>query len=134
MDHDAVLALGHYGRRCGARQFLLVSSVGAGAGSWNFYLRVKAETERDLATLGYQALHIFRPSFLLGQRRAARLAESVGIAVARSLGWALAGPLAQYRGIEATTVASAMVRAAEAARPGTHIYRYREMIALAGGQ
>ena len=134
VDYDAVLALGRYGRQCGARQFLLVSSVGAHAGSWNFYLRVKAETERGLAALGYETLHIFRPSFLLGARPGKRFAEEVGIAAAKSVGWALAGPLAQYRGIEAATVARAMVRAAEAPKPGTHIYHYREMIALAGGQ
>ena len=134
VDYDAVLSLGRYGRRCGAQQFLLISSVAADPGSWNFYLRVKAEAERDLATLGYQSLHIFRPSFLLGERPAARWAESVGIAIARSAGWALAGPLAQYRGLEAGTVASAMVSAADTATPGTHIYHYREMIALAGSR
>ena len=133
-DYDAVLSAGRYGRRCGAQQLLLVSSVAADPGSWTFYLCAKAETEHDLATLGYQSLHIFRPSFLLGERPAARWAESVGIAIARSAGWAMAGPLAQYRGIEAGTVANAVVRAAGGATPGTHVYHYREMIALAGSR
>ena len=133
VDHDAVLALGHYGRRCGARQFLLVSSVAAEAGSRNFYLRVKAETERDLAGLGFEALHIFRPSFLLGERAERRWAEWAGVAVARALGWALAGPLSLYRGIEAQTVARAMVAAASGldGLRGVRIYHYREMTDLA---
>jgi uncharacterized protein YbjT (DUF2867 family) len=135
VDYDAVLALGRYGRRCGAQRFFLVSSVGASPSSPNFYLRVKGEVERDLAGLGYQALHIFRPSFLMGDRGERRLGESIGIAMIKAAGPALMGPLAQYRGIEAATVARAMVAAAAlatAADSGIHVYHYREIVKLAG--
>lgn len=130
VDYDAILAFGRYGRRCGARRFSLVSSVGASAAAPNFYLRVKAEAERDLAGLGYEALDIFRPSFLLGERAEARPGEAFGIAIARWIGPLLGGPLEKYRGIEAATVAKAMVEAAQAGQPGG-LYHYREMTALA---
>lgn len=133
VDYDAVLALGRYGRRCGARQFLLVSSVGASPGSSYFYLRVKGEVERDLAGLGYEALQIFRPSFLLGERGERRLGESIGVVAVKLIGPALMGPLAQYRGIDAATVARAMAAVSNdaAARTGVHVYRYRDIVALA---
>lgn len=136
VDYDAVLALGRFGKRSGARRFLLVSSVGASLWSANFYLRVKAETERDLAALEYDSLDIFRPSFLLGRREEARAGEAAGIAMARMIGPLLAGPLEKYRAIEAATVARAMVEAAVRAdgRPRSSapaIHHYREMVALA---
>ena len=46
-------------------------------------------------------------------------------------GFALAGGLRKYRAIEAAAVASAMVGAARAGRPGRHVYHYDEMLALA---
>jgi uncharacterized protein YbjT (DUF2867 family) len=52
VDHDAVVAFGRAALRRGARRFLLVSSVGADAGSSNFYLRTKGEAEDSLARLG----------------------------------------------------------------------------------
>ena len=52
----------------GARRFLLVSSVGADSRSNNFYLRVKAELEKAVNALPFESTHIFRPSFLVGER------------------------------------------------------------------
>ena len=138
VDYDTILELGRYGRRCQARQFLLVSSVDAFAGSRNFYLRVKGETERDLSALGYETVHIFRPSFLLGERGEKRVGEALGIAAIRAIGWVLAGPLSKYRGIQASVVARAMVAASGAGTgrtgpAGVRVYQYREMVALAAG-
>lgn len=133
VDHDAILAVGAYGRRCGARRFSLVSSVRASPMSPNFYLRVKGETERDLAGLGYEALDLFRPSFLMGERAEARPGEAIGVAIARMIGPLLGGSLAKYRGIDAATVAQAMVEAAAAGGRGA-VYHYSEMIALAAGR
>lgn len=132
VDYDAILALGRYGRRNGARQFLLVSSVGASVASFNFYLRVKAEAERDLAALGYLAFHIFRPGVLVGARAESRLGERLGIAFAQTLGPLLVGPLAQYRAIEAATVARAMAKVSQIPATGVSLYHYREMVGLAG--
>src|SRR5262245_5736661 len=52
VDHDYPVALAERARATGVRTFLLVSSLGADARSTNFYLRVKGETERDIAALG----------------------------------------------------------------------------------
>src|SRR6266851_3585587 len=114
----------------GAKQFVLVSSVGADPKSGNFYLRVKAELEKAIAALPFESVHFFRPSFLIGKRTETRLAESVGAAVARALQFALAGKLRKYRPMPAETLAAAMLAAARGARPGRHIYHYDDIVSL----
>jgi len=96
----------------GATQFLLVSSLGANPRSRIFYSRVKGEVEEAVSRLAYRAVHIFRPSLLLGERAERRLGESVGIALSRLASPLFAGPLRKYRPIAADAVAAAMVRAA----------------------
>src|SRR5262249_24000463 len=63
--------------KAGAEQFVVVSSVGADAGSKNFYLRTKGELERELSRLSFRAIHILRPSLLIGKRQEFRLGESI---------------------------------------------------------
>jgi uncharacterized protein YbjT (DUF2867 family) len=131
IDHGYPFAFGQWGRAVGARQLLLVSSVAADPASPNFYLRVKAELEEGLGTLGYASLHIFRPGMLFGDRKESRPAERIGIGVAKAVGWALIGSLRKYRGIEAARVARAMSRCAAEGIPGKHIYHFDEIVRLA---
>jgi uncharacterized protein YbjT (DUF2867 family) len=81
--------------------------------------------------MAFEAVHILRPSFLVGERTESRPGERAGIAVAKPLSFLFAGPLKQYRPIEAGKVAGAMVRAAVEGQPGRHIYHWPEIIALA---
>jgi uncharacterized protein YbjT (DUF2867 family) len=128
VDHDAPARAAHAAARAGARKFLLVSSVGANAGSRNFYLRTKGETERDIAAAGIAEVHAFRPSFLLGERGESRPAERVGIAMFKLLVPALAGPLRIYRPIEAAELARQMLeRGLAPERPGTWCHQGREL-------
>jgi uncharacterized protein YbjT (DUF2867 family) len=124
VDHDYPLAIARQAAEAGAEQFLVVSSVGANPQSSNFYLHTKGELEDSLAALPFRSLHIFRPSFLLGNRPEKRAGERLGIALAKFLGPLLAGPLTPYRPIAARAVARAMVEAAVRREPGRHIYTY----------
>lgn len=108
----------------GAKQYLLVSSVGADAKSRVFYSRTKGETEEALRALGYESLHVFRPSMLLGKRKEFRLGEEVG----RVLGilltpvfW-LIPPLRRYQAVQASKVATAMLEIAKQDVTGVHVY------------
>src|SRR5579872_661285 len=56
-------------------KFVLVSSVSADAKSRNFYLRVKGDLEEAIRAMPLEAFHIFRPSFLLGDRKEKRSGE-----------------------------------------------------------
>lgn len=122
VDHHYVFQLARLARDAGARRFVMVSSVGADASAANFYLRVKGEVERDVGELGYSALHILRPSLLLGARKEFRLGERLGILAMHVVGPFFVGPLAKYRGISAGTVAAAMLGSARQVEEGRHVH------------
>jgi uncharacterized protein YbjT (DUF2867 family) len=131
VDYDLPMIAARAAKPAGARQFVLVSSIGADSKSTNFYLRTKGELERDLAEIGFTALHILRPGLLLGERREHRAGESVAQKAAPILNLFLRGALRKYRSIPAATVARAMVGAAVQGKPGTFVHTYDEMAALA---
>ncbi len=112
VDHGYPVALAERARAAGVQQFLMVSSLGADAQSTNFYLRVKGETERDIAALGLAHHLFFRPSLLLGERQEHRRGERLAIVASRFLAPLLIGPIRKYRPIDAEDLATAMVRAA----------------------
>jgi len=122
VDHDAVLAIARAAYKAGATRLAVVSSMGADPASRVFYSRVKGETEAALQTIGYATLVIARPSMLAGDRVAVaqspRLGEQVGLALMGML-----KPLIprNYRPIQATQVAQAMVQAMAADQGGVQI-------------
>lgn len=107
--------IGRIARENGARQYLLVSSVGADAKSSGFYLKTKGELEEKIVGLGFEHFVAARPSFLLGDRQEFRLGEKMGIALAKVF-----EPLIprRYRGIEAAKVARALIRSANNGESG----------------
>ena len=78
VDFDLVLKFARAGLDAGAKRMMVVSSVGADPKASSFYLRVKGEMEEALSGLGFEALHIFRPSILLGQRPEVRPGSNGG--------------------------------------------------------
>ena len=124
VDYEYIVAFARRTLEGGARKFLLVSSVGADPKSRNFYLRTKGETEAAVTALGFDAVHIFRPTFLIGQRAESRPGERIGIVVARAIQWMLVGPLSRYHPVAAHDVARAMVAAAASPARGIHIHEY----------
>lgn len=105
----AKLALAH-----GARHYLLVSAVGADAGSRVFYNHVKGDIEQAILALGYRSVTIARPSLLLGPRAKRRLGEQVGKIVG-----VLAPP--RWRPVEAAQVARGLITAARRDAPGVTV-------------
>lgn len=117
VDYGAVVAFARAARARGARCLLHVSSLGADPRSRAFYLSVKGELERDVAQLGFPSVYALRPSMLDGHREESRPAERVGLAVMRTL-----GPiLGKWRPTQVEAVARAMIAAAKAPAPGTHV-------------
>lgn len=130
VDFDYPLRLAELARKAGATSFVLVSSVDAAPKSSTFYLRVKGELEERIGALGYPALHIFRPSVLLGDRDEQRTGEKVGIAIAKVLQFLLIDGLSRYRPIEAADVGRAMPRAVAREKPGRHIYHWKDITGI----
>lgn len=130
VDHDYVIAVADAARRAGARQFIVVSSVGAGGGS--FYLRVKGEMEAGLRALGFARLDIIRPGLLRGERAERRPAERLAQFVAPLIDPLLRGSLARYGTVRADRVADAIVARVGRDEPGVHIAHKPEIEARRG--
>jgi uncharacterized protein YbjT (DUF2867 family) len=132
VDHDLVLEFSQLALSCGAERMVVVSAVGANAGSKSFYLRVKGEMEKALEGLRFRALDILQPSLLLGSRRDLRPLE-LGAQVAMWLvNPLLLGSWSRYRAISAATVAAAMCGAATSGRRGVYRYTYDAIVSMAG--
>ena len=131
VDFDAELAYATTVSQAGAHQFILVSSVGANAHSSTFYLQIKGELEEAVKALPFRSIHIFRPSFLAGDRASDRTAERLGTAVAKALDFAFIGHFRKYSPVEADDLAAAMLAVARKEDPGVHLYEYEQILSLA---
>jgi uncharacterized protein YbjT (DUF2867 family) len=128
IDLDAVLAFARAAKQAGARQFLMVSSVGAGGAS--FYLKTKGRAEASVRALGFGRVDIFRPGLLLGQRAGvARPVERLFAALSPLTNALTPRAFDKYRAIAADDVAAAMARVVGAAADGVFIHHNREMLA-----
>lgn len=122
VDRDLVLHFAERARIAGVTRFGLVSSVGADAGARSHYMRIKGEVEDAISAMGFEALHIIRPSLLLGSRGQSRPAEDIAQKLAPAAGALMAGSLRRYRPIRADEVARQLVRAVVAGEAGRHVH------------
>ena len=99
--------------------------------SKNFYLRTKGEMERELAKLPFKALHILRPSLLIGKRAEFRLGEAIGMKIAPVLDLLTFGPLRKYHSMQAEIAGKAMAAAAKSGKTGILIYEFDPIVTLA---
>ena len=132
VDFEYVVNFARAGKLAGASRMMLVSSVGADPRASTFYLRVKGEVEQALTGIGFEALHIFRPSVLVGRRPEKRSGEEWGIRLAMAFEWLLAGSLRKYRPMPAGVLAAAMAAAGERGAAGVHIHHFDEIHRLCG--
>lgn len=129
VDRDAVIAVAKAAKEAGARQFLMVSSVGASASTSNFYLRTKGEAEEGVKALGFDRVDICRPGLLRGERGgASRPGERAMIALSPITDLLTPSVFDQYRSIAAYDVAKAIAALIGQAEPGVHIHHNRDML------
>jgi uncharacterized protein YbjT (DUF2867 family) len=117
----------------GARQFLMVTALGASPGAAAFYSRVKGEVEQAVARLAYRSVHVFRPSLLVGERAEFRLVERLATVALAPLSVVLVGPLRRYRPVRADVVAACMIATAKRDIAGVHTHE-SDRIAAEGGR
>jgi len=128
VDHDAVLAFARAVKARGALRFYVVTALGADAGSWSFYNKVKGEVEEGLRAIGFESLAILRPSLLLGERSESRPGERAAIVVSSAL-----APLLKHvasRPIDVGTVALALRAIAHDPPEGARVYLSGELQSL----
>ncbi|MBC5775509.1 oxidoreductase [Pontibacter sp. KCTC 32443] len=131
VDHTYVAELARVTAARNAAQFLVVSAMGANADSLIFYNKVKGEMERDVQQQNFRAVHIFRPSLLLGEREEHRSGEELASKIMRPLSGLMFGPLRKYKPILGEDVAKAMLYAASQQASGIHIYPSDELAEMA---
>ncbi|KAF0241396.1 MAG: nucleoside-diphosphate sugar epimerase [Chitinophagaceae bacterium] len=101
-----IAALQH---KAGSTQFLVVSAMGASASSSIFYSKTKGLMEVGLEAIGFESLYIFRPSFIMGNRKEERMGEKIGIAISKMIAPLMLGPLKNYQPVEASAIAASMI-------------------------
>ena len=134
VDYTYVVELAKLAASKNASQFLVVSAMGADASSMIYYNKVKGEMERDVQQQDFRAVHIFRPSLLLGDREEERTGEELASKIMKPLSGLMIGPLRKYKPIEAEDVAKAMLHAADLRSSGVHVYPSDEIAEMATQQ
>ncbi len=124
VDFDAPLTLAKISKEQGAKNFLLVSALGADKNSSIFYNQVKGEVEESIRQIGFDACHIFRPSLLIGPRQEQRSGEEAAKVFFKIFGWLVPK---KYLGIESIKVAKAMLAFAVENQQGIFIHESKEM-------
>lgn len=123
VDYHMVLDFARAAHAAGARRLMLVSAYGADAAAPAFYARVKARTEQAVGDIGFDSVHILRPSLLLGAREERRPLEALGQSLAPLLSPLLRGGLAPMRPVSADAVAAALIAAAFSAAGGVQVHQ-----------
>ena len=124
VDHIYVAELARLAAARGASRFILVSAVGADPASPVFYHRVKGRAEAAVSELHFKAVHLLRPSLLLGEHPEPRPAEDWSKKLAPFWSLFAWGPLSRYRLVPAEVVAARMVELAKGTEEGVHIHYF----------
>jgi uncharacterized protein YbjT (DUF2867 family) len=109
VDRTYVVNLAKLAKAHGAKNFAIVSTLGANANSTIFYNRVKGLMENDILALGFEKVVIVRPSLLTGERTEDRWGEKMGVVFSRAIAPIFFGPLKKYKPISAFKVAASMI-------------------------
>lgn len=132
IDHDFPVHMAEAASTNGVQQFHLISAIGANIGSSNFYLKMKGETERDIAAVSFTSTHIYRPAFLDGNREEKRMLEKIGLGLFSIINPLMIGGLKKYRSIKAKDVARAMIKQSLKDLTGVHYYESDKIQEIAG--
>lgn len=126
VDFTYTVEVAKFAQKSGAKNCMLVSSVGADSISSVYYTRVKGEVEEAIKNIQFYAFHAFRPSMLMGSRDEFRFGEKLGIGVALLLRPFMFGPLAKYKPIHSAVVANNMLLASLQDKKGNFVYEYAD--------
>jgi uncharacterized protein YbjT (DUF2867 family) len=124
IDFYYPLLLARSGYANGARQYMLISALGASKDSSVYYNRVKGEVEEAIGAVGLETLHIFRPSLLLGPRQEQRAGEDAAKFFYKAFGFLIPK---KYKAIESAKIARGMLHYASQEQKGTFIHESKDL-------
>jgi len=125
IDFEYPVELARVTHALGATQYLLVSALGANKDSSLYYNRVKGEVEEAISAIGFDSIHIFRPSLLLGDRAEKRTGEVAAKFFYKVFGFLIPK---KYQAIESSRVAAVMLHFATELKNGKFIHESVEML------
>jgi uncharacterized protein YbjT (DUF2867 family) len=126
VDYTYQLEVARLAAHNGVKRYVLVSSTGANPRSFNPYLKMKGELERDVQALGFGSLQILQPGPLTGEREKPRTGEAMAESILGVLN--AVGLFRSMRPISGERVAQAMRHAATLM--GTRTYTAAELFTL----
>ncbi len=113
IDYGIPVKLAEFAARGSCRGIFIVSALGAYEHSMNFYTKMKGEMEVAVKKRGVRETYFFRPALLLGERNEIRRGEDIGKMINAVVSPLLFGKLKKFKGVEAETVARAMIHVAK---------------------
>jgi len=132
VDRQLVLEAGLKAKSTGARQFHVVSALGANPNSKVFYNRVKGQMQQQLTDLKLPSLQIYQPSLIDAERNEVRRGERIALILFRAISWMFVGALKRYKAIRATDIALFMSETSKNAGNGVKIWYSEQMQPLNG--
>ncbi|MBD8347944.1 NAD(P)H-binding protein [Dysgonomonas sp. HGC4] len=130
VDYYYPLRFAEMAKQNRVQQYLMVTSIGANAGSSVFYLKTKGECEEAIKKVNLSSTSVFRPASLLGPRKELRAQEKIGEAVLKLVSFLLVGKLKKYKPVQAEKVAQAMYTIAQSPKEGFSIYESNQIQSL----
>ena len=124
IDHDLPLNIARMAHEEGCRTMIVVSSGGANPQSSVFYCRVKGLLEEALTEIGFDRLHILRPSLLLGHRTESRPGEFLGKLLMQPLSLLIPW---KYRPIHARIMANTIQQMIRGNEKGNYIWEGKDL-------
>jgi uncharacterized protein YbjT (DUF2867 family) len=112
IEYDLPVHLAKIAKFNSINNFIYVSSIGANPKASSTYLKNKGQAEEELKKIGFSNLSIIQPSFLVGNRKAFRISEALGIPVMKFLSLFFLGGFKKYTPINVEIVAKAMIKIA----------------------
>jgi len=127
IDYNYVIEVATSAAGNHVKKLCLISALGADVTSGIFYSKVKGEVERAISGLAFEAIHIVRPSLLMGDRNEKRPGERIGIILSKVFNFIFVGPLKKYKGVTDTSVAKAMFAFMQEPDRGVHFHESIEL-------
>ena len=112
IEYDLPVHLAKIAKFNSINNFIYVSSIGANPKASSTYLKNKGQAEEELKKIGFSNLSIIQPSFLVGNRKAFRISEALGIPVMKFLSLFFLGGFKKYTPINVEIVVKAMIKIA----------------------
>lgn len=108
----------------GLSQIHYISAIGVKENSDNFYIKIKNEAEKAMSAVGVNALYIYRPSLIVGDRKDYRALEKLGAFLFKGLNFLMWGGMKKYRSVDGMKIAAKMIAQSKKPMPGQHIIHF----------